>query len=260
MLLEFSWISLRAGHFLALMLSAGMAASTQLAPAELRQRLGRALSRTGRGLLWINAITVTLLFGAQCGMMGNGWIDVINPALWKIVSGTRFGFLGLLQIILAWLTLFLACRSPLGCKALALGAFQLVLIAGTGHSAMNSGLAGAGQQLAQSLHLLAAAGWSGGLVIFLYCLRLVRDAQWREQSIQTMMRCSRYGHLAVVLVVAGGMFNGWLILGWPLPWSSHYLWLLGIKIALVIFMVALAIYNRYRFCLLYTSRAHETHE
>ena len=57
-----------------------------------------------------------------------------------------------------------------------------------------------------------------------------------------LRRFSRIGHAAVVIVLATGLVNTWLVLGmWPLDASSSYKTLLLAKIALVTVMLVLAL-------------------
>ncbi len=60
-----------------------------------------------------------------------------------------------------------------------------------------------------------------------------------------MMRFSRYGHLAVALVILTGGINTLLIAGVPWPVHSRYLSMLWVKACLVAVMVIIALYNRY---------------
>ena len=67
------------------------------------------------------------------------------------------------------------------------------------------------------------------------------------QIIKTMKRFSRYGHVAVVLVVITGVISAISILPqWPMVYSgSEYQSLLWFKIILVMGMIMLASINRY---------------
>ena len=54
------------------------------------------------------------------------------------------------------------------------------------------------------------------------------------------------GGLAVAATLVTGVVNTWLVLGaWPLDFASPYQALLALKIALVMAMVGIALYNRY---------------
>nr|MBA2816825.1 copper resistance protein CopD [Candidatus Pantoea persica] len=130
-----------------------------------------------------------------------------------------------------WLALLLGVLLQLGTMAL------------TGHAAMRDGAAGALQQLNQLLHLTGAAFWAGGLPLL---MREARRIVWRSDTIRSMMRFSRYGHLAVALTLLTGLINMLLIAGWPAQCRLNlYAVLLAAKVALVVLMVSVALFNRY---------------
>ncbi|MFP3435633.1 CopD family protein, partial [Paraburkholderia sp. SIMBA_061] len=69
---------------------------------------------------------------------------------------------------------------------------------------------------------------------------------WRSDAVSTLIRFSRWGHLAVALVILSGVINSLIILGnWPLDVASPYQRLLLFKTALVALMVMVALANRY---------------
>lgn len=246
-MLAFSWVSLRFIHFLALMLVFGWASySAWLAPSTLRSLLTRRFQRMQRSALLLNALSATLMFVVLGGQMGDGWADVIRPDIWLAVADTRTGSILLWQVLLVWITLGIALMQPCRVQGLLLIfiVIQLLLLAGVGHAAMHDGLIGALQRVNHALHLLCAAGWLGGLLPLLYCIQLSKG-RWRQSAIYTMMRFSRYGHLAVAGVVLTGTVNGWLIQGQLMSLDSLYGRMLLFKCALVMLMVAIALVNRY---------------
>lgn len=198
-----------------------------------------------RYLLSASALSALLMLMAQGGLMGNGWPDVWQPAIWQAVAGTQFGGVWVWQILLAFVALavvWLKPRRP-GRLLLVLFCAQLLLLAGVGHAAMNDGWLGIVQRTNHALHLFCVASWFGGLLPFIYCLRLAHG-RWRQAAICTMMRFSRYGHLAVAGAIASGVVNALLIQGGLIsasPWGRMLLF----KCALVAAMVAIALVNRY---------------
>ena len=161
------------------------------------------------------------------------------------MAGTQFGGVWVWQILLAFVALavvWLKPRRP-GRLLLVLFCAQLLLLAGVGHAAMNDGWLGIVQRTNHALHLFCVASWFGGLLPFIYCLRLAHG-RWRQAAICTMMRFSRYGHLAVAGAIASGVVNALLIQGGLIsasPWGRMLLF----KCALVAAMVAIALVNRY---------------
>lgn len=243
-MLAVCYVGLRFIHFLTLMLVFGSAAFAHwLADPAIRATLQRRFSSMQRGALALAFICALLMFALQGGMMGNGWHDVWQPDIWLAVSETQFGSVWLWQIIIALATLLLGFMHQQG-RVLLLVTAQLLLLANTGHAAMHDGATGLFTRINYAVHLLCAAAWFGGLLPVLYCMRLVK-AEKRRQAISSLMRFSRYGHLAVAGVLISGLINALLIQGMALPWQSLYGRLLLVKCALVLLMVAIALVNRY---------------
>lgn len=248
-MLAASWITLRFVHFAALLLAMGCAISTcWLAPDPLKPVLGRRLWPLWRLALIVNALSAGMMLCIQGGLMGGGWADVLSSDIWLAVLTTQFGSVWLWQIILSVISLavFLLKPNRAGAVVMILLLGQIILLAGVGHAVMADGARGVLQRINQGTHLLAAAWWMGGLLPLLACMRLARHPRWRENAIRAMMRFSRYGHLAVALVIITGVINTLLIVGVPWPVDSRYLIMLWVKVALVAVMVLIALYNRYR--------------
>lgn len=240
------YVVLRFCHFAALMAVFGFALyAGWWAPATLRRLFVHRFFPLLRTALAVSIIAAVLMLMFQGGLMGNGWQDVWNPDIWLAVAGTQFGGVWIWQIVLAAVALAVGYVAPRQMMRLllVLTAAQFIMLAGVGHAAMREGIMGSVQRANHALHLLCAAAWLGGLLPFLYCLRLA-SGRWRQTAIYTMMRFSRYGHLAVAGVVMTGVFNTLLIQG---GWPSDTAWsrMLLIKCLLVGMMVIIAIVNRY---------------
>ncbi|MFB5947790.1 copper homeostasis membrane protein CopD [Klebsiella pasteurii] len=240
------YVSLRFIHFISLIVAFGcLLYGAWWAPAALRRLMMQRFYPLMRHLLLASALSALLMLMAQGGLMGNGWSDVWQPAIWQAVAGTQFGGVWVWQILLAFVALavvWLKPRRP-GRLLLVLFCAQLLLLAGVGHAAMNDGWLGIVQRTNHALHLFCVASWFGGLLPFIYCLRLAHG-RWRQAAICTMMRFSRYGHLAVAGAIASGVVNALLIQGKLIsasPWGRMLL----LKCALVAAMVAIALVNRY---------------
>lgn len=240
------YVSLRFIHFISLIVTFGCVLyGAWWAPVALRRLMMQRFYPLMRYLLSASALSALLMLMAQGGLMGNGWPDVWQPAIWQAVAGTQFGGVWVWQILLAFVALavvWLKPRRP-GRLLLVLFCAQLLLLAGVGHAAMNDGWLGIVQRTNHALHLFCVASWFGGLLPFIYCLRLAHG-RWRQAAICTMMRFSRYGHLAVAGAIASGVVNALLIQGGLIstsPWGRMLLF----KCALVAAMVAIALVNRY---------------
>ena len=240
------YIGLRFVHFLSLMVAFGCVLyGAWWAPLTLRRLLMQRFFPLLRHLLLLSAVSALLMLMVQGGLMGNGWADLWQPAIWQAVAGTRFGSVWVWQILLAWIALAIAWLKPRRPARLLLVLLcaQILLMAGVGHAAMSEGGRGVVQRTNHAVHLFCVAGWFGGLLPFIYCLRLARG-RWRQAAIGTMMRFSRYGHLAVAGAIASGVLNALLIQG-GLFRDSLWGEMLLIKCALVAGMVAIALVNRY---------------
>ncbi len=240
------YIGLRFMHFLSLMLVFGSTLFTaKLSPAPIQRILTRRMNRFLPLLLTVNAVSAIAIFAVQGGMMGNGWPDTLRPAIWLAVAQTQFGQIWQWQILLAIVTLTASLLKPRAQGLLLLLIIaQLMLQAAVGHAAMREGMPGWLQRLNHALHLLCAAAWFGGLLPVIVCTRLAQG-RWRTEAIITLMRFSRYGHVAVAGVILTGAINTFLIQGAVWPWQSEYGRLLIAKGALVGVMLIAAVVNRY---------------
>lgn len=143
------YITLRFGHFITLMLAFGCVLyGAWWAPVPLRRVLMHRFYPLLRPLMLIGALSTVALYLLQGGIMGDGWADVWQPAVWQAVAGTRFGGVWIWQILLALTALAVVWIRPHhGARQLmALLAAQLLLSAGVGHAAMHDGLLGALQR------------------------------------------------------------------------------------------------------------------
>lgn len=236
-------------HFAAVMLMFGSSLFTALLSP---QRLSPYLSRDVRPLLvsctWLAGLSAVALLAIQAGQMGDGWADTWQLDVWWAVLGTTFGEVWRWHLgisLLALLSLWLA--EPRRTQLLALLSTQLLVsMAFIGHAAMHEGALGVLHRFNHALHLLAAGYWLGSLLPLLVCLRYLAQPQSRSDAVTTLIRFSRWGHLAVALVVLTGVINSLIILGsWPLDVDSPYQRLLLFKTALVALMVMVALANRY---------------
>jgi putative copper resistance protein D len=106
---------------------------------------------------------------------------------------------------------------------------------------MHDGLTGVLQRTNHAVHLCVAS-WFGGLLPFIYCLRLAQG-RWRPAAVHHgalfTLRAS-----AVAGTIASGALNALLIQG-VIDWRIAVGRMLLIKCALVAGMVVIALVNRY---------------
>ena len=203
----------------------------------------------------ITAITTFIWMALQAGLMGDGWIDSIDFSIWQIVLTTRFGLAwrwALLLSLIAVLSLLIKSDVLRNWSLLILSIGLFGIHAVTGHTVMYSGMLGIAHQINQFVHLISSAYWFGGLWPFLICLQFMRHKNKLAEDLNanvigTMIRFSRIGHLAVILVLLTGVINSLLLLpAWPFEFAlTEYQSLLWLKIALVLGMLLIALINRY---------------
>lgn len=238
-------------HFLAVMLMFGISIFTAvLAPNPFSEILKKRLSP----LLLLSTILAFIsavgLLAIQAGMMGDGWADTYRLTVWWAVFGTRFGqvwqwHLGL-SIVTLWIILLGSTRH---CYRLMVICSTLLLasLAFTGHAAMHEGAQGWIHQANQIIHLLSAGYWFGCLPPLLICLAYTRNNNVKHEAIMTLIRFSSWGHLSVALVLVTGVINSLIMLrDTTLALTSSYQALLLGKVLLVMFMIVIALINRYR--------------
>jgi len=243
------WILLRAFHFAAVMLLTGGACySALLAPKRYRPLLALRLNPLVKGSAWLALLSALAMLACQNVLMSGDSTNLADIDIWLAVLGTHFGAVWQWEIIfgvLAVVALLLTGRLRQQVLLLA-GVLQLACMALIGHAAMRDGWPGLLQQINQAMHLIAAAFWVGGLLPLLLLMHEARQIERRTDAIRTMMRFSRYGHLAVALTLLSGVINSVMIAGWPFMWhDSRYIVLLLCKVLLVALMVLVALINRY---------------
>lgn len=248
MSLELCYILSRWLHFAALMSLAGVSLFTALmAPAHFRAHLSERFHTLLGWSAWLGLLSAVLLLATQTGLMGNGWSDIEKVEVWQAVFKTRFGQVWQWQLVAAVVAVAaLTFKGPARQQMLLLcGIGQLAGLAFVGHAAMLDGGMGLLQRTSQAVHLLSAAFWVGGLIPVVVLMREVRQVAMQDDAICTLMRFSRYGHLAVALVIMSGVINSLLLLGWPLRHFELYSQLLLVKTLLVVVMGSVAVFNRY---------------
>jgi copper resistance protein D len=202
-----------------------------------------------RVMLW--AALVALLSGVSwlafttANMAGTPSAATDPDALWSVMGDTAFGHvwivrLGLVLTILGALSLRIASKAdrhwdiytPL------LAGLLLAGLAGVGHTQQSNGIIHVG---ADALHLLAAGAWIGGLLVLAYIL-----AYDQEDAEPVLMRFSGMGYVAVAVLVASGLVNGWYLVGSLNGLvGTSYGQLLLVKICLFAGMLCLAVANRF---------------
>ena len=132
----------------------------------------------------------------------------------------------------------------------ALAGLALASLGFVGHAADQPGWAGLGRELNQSLHLLAAGLWLGGLLPLGWLLHQARRAgatSFPAIAREAVPPFSQMGYAAVAVIALTGSLNTLILVGSAGALvDTAYGRLLALKIALYLTMVAIALVNRFR--------------
>jgi putative copper resistance protein D len=236
----------RFAHFAALLVLFGLYLSRDVL---LRPVLSAAIypscMRTTRWLATaalVSAVAWLLVTGAS---MAGSWSEGLQPATLMLVLGhTDFGTVWLWHLSLNILLLLVLSRSQpsAGALPLLLCGLLLATVAPTGHVAMFEGVYGGLMIANQLIHLSAVAAWLGGLTLLAALMRA--PAAPGQRAI--LRRFSGLGYVMVALIVITGLINVRAMSStwWPVPAFSGFGLILAIKLAMVLCMLALALFNR----------------
>jgi putative copper resistance protein D len=197
----------------------------------------------------ISAIALVLCQAAAMAGSPAAALDV--AAVSAVLFETRFGRVWCWHLLLAAI-LVLVClgRQPRRPVVLLLSLGLLASLGWVGHAAMDAGLAGIAHELNQTVHLLAAGLWLGGLVPLGWLLRQVRvpqDLAGITLTRDAICHFSQMGYVAVAFVALTGTINTLLLVGsLSAMFGTPYGRLLALKIVLFLAMVVVALINRFR--------------
>jgi putative copper resistance protein D len=168
------------------------------------------------------------------------WLD----DLWTVVTGTSFGYVVLLQLLLLIATGAVLGRSPGVARwrmGFVLGTAATITQVGHGHAyAMANGVSIL--EISEALHLWAAGAWLGGL---LPLLLVVRRASPPAAAIAVRW-FSPLGKLCVVVMAASAFVQGWILVGSVNAlFHTAYGWTALLKTSLFGVLFGFAVFNRY---------------
>jgi putative copper resistance protein D len=242
-------------HFSAVLLLFGATAFSLYAYREdERSAQGDALFRDLRNTLLFAAIVALtsgiLWLSFTSASMSGTLAGTIDPGIVLTVVGTTdFGRVWIWRLALAvvLVVLFLPKHRNeyLAFAQIAGSALLLTTIAGTGHAGADATTMGTVHVAADSLHLLAASAWIGGLVPLAIVLAGYKPAHTRARA-EILRRFSGMGTFAVAALVASGLANAWFeVDGLVALATTPYGRWLTIKISLFLIMLGLAAANRF---------------
>jgi putative copper export protein len=190
--------------------------------------------------------------GLNLGRRGASLLALVSAPAWAIgtqgtvswLIGTWDGWILLARIVLLILVVGAVWAGWLRVTAWLSGA-ALILIAATSHAAGASlpgfTVIGAAND---SLHLLTAAYWLGGLCVLLAMLGSRPSAPRLPQAVALF---AEWGMITVALLVMTGVINAAIVLlGNPGHDDLVYAAILALKIILALTMIALALGNHFR--------------
>lgn len=214
-------------------------------------RAGPQPARSGLRAYWflLSAAVVALLSSlpwlafTAANMAGNMGAALDWETLGPILHDTSFGFVWLARAALALLIigLIVVGRDRNRIAPALLAAALLASLAAVGHTQQTEGAASVIHAGADALHLLAAGAWIGGLLMLAHVL-----ASGADDAEQVLMRFSGMGYVAVAILIASGLVNGWYLVGTlDALVSTPYGQLLIAKLCVFAGMLSLAVANRF---------------
>lgn len=235
--LDFLLLLLVAGGTLMLVVGLGGASTAT------RRRLSLQLAGAAV-LLAVVALAGIVLQGAAAGGFGLG--EALD---WDVVSSvleTRFGEVWAAQAVLALFVAGLLVASDrlgrLKWMALVPAALLLATPSASGHASVSGGFT----FIADLAHVTAAAVWVGGLAALLLALVRAGVQRW-ELAVSAVPRFSLLAVGAVSVLLVSGVTSGYLeVRALRGLWETTYGQLLLAKVALVLPLLALGLYNNRR--------------
>jgi len=191
------------------------------------------------------AATLAAVPVQAAAVTGEGPLAVLRPVLLGEVLASSFGQGTLFRLV--WLVVLLAFvvrRAPLAGSAVAgTAALLSFLLDGHQRSAEPTWLL----TLADGIHLGAAALWFGGLVLLAWVVRARSIDDDPVGAARLISRFSNAALLSVIAVTAAGGAMTWALVRTPRALTTtSYGWLLIAKVAVVVLVVLVALYNRAR--------------
>jgi putative copper export protein/mono/diheme cytochrome c family protein len=202
------------------------------------------LLRLARGsvLLAVPTLLIWLLFQAA-SFADSVTFDGAVVTLPIVLMHTRFGHVLGIRLVLLAATWPLIGRGRVACiGAVVLAAVGLALQADLGHAGAAPGAEGVALLTSESLHLIAAGAWLGGLLPLLI-MTLVLP---RPLAAAAARRFTAVGLPAVLILIATALVQGDALLGGlPGLLGTEYGHVVLVKLALFAVLLALAMVNRF---------------
>ena len=172
-----------------------------------------------------------------------------DDRLWSVTIGTRFGDVMLLRLGAALLLAALLLVRKFPWLQLTAACGLVAPLAFVGHAGAVVGKIANFVTAADIAHLFAATLWLGALPAFARLLNVVRRAgnpEWDALAVHVTRRFSAFGVVCVGVLLASGVFNGWILAGGITGLvTTAYGGMLVIKLVLFAAMVGVATVNHF---------------
>ena len=209
------------------------------------------LTTVGAVVVLVSALSLTL--GVTANMAGSAAAAFDPDTIRKVLFATSFGRAWCWHLVFAVLAIGV-CLAPRARwrmpTILVLSLLLLVSLGWVGHAVEGRGATRLVHQINQTVHLLAAGLWLGGLLPLAWLLGLARSPSgtaWISLARDVVPRFWQMGYAAVALLSATGVLNTLLLVGSTQALvGTPYGRLLGLKILLFLAMVTVALFNRFR--------------
>ncbi len=214
-------------------------------PALLREPVWATLT-IAAVLLAVTSLMALGLEGAKASGLG-----LSSATKWSLIGDvvdTRFGRVSLLRAALALVvaavgTVALLARPQrqrlLAWPAAALAAAAAITPALSGHARAD----GTTAVISDWAHVLAAGAWAGGLGFVVLVLLRARGERW-PLAARIVPRFSDLAVVSISVLLSAGVLSGFLeVRSWSGLWETTYGRLLLVKVALVLPVLALGVFN-----------------
>lgn len=198
---------------------------------------------------WVALISGLVFLPFVSARMAGNESAAIDPKMIALVlHDTAFGHVWCFHLLFA-LVLIISAAIARRHHALNLlwSGLALASLGWVGHAASGTGWAGIGRELNQSVHLLAAGLWLGGLLPLGWLLAHSEEDGFGAIADQALPAFSHMGYGAVAIIAITGIVNSLTLVGNSNAlFGTDYGRLLSLKILLYFAMVAIALRNRFR--------------
>jgi putative copper resistance protein D len=219
------------------------------ATSSVMHQMDQRLVRTVRLLAIIGLITAILWLGLETAQMYDSFKAAIQfNRIKTVLFETTFGHAWIWHLGFGVLLIASTFSRTPKLITILCATFFLVTLAFTGHAMMESGRLGSLHRLNQTVHLLAAGTWIGGLLGLSLLLYSANGSNRFNQAVvnDALLRFSGIGCFAVGAILISGAVNTWFMVSSVFRlMNSDYGITLMIKFMFVAIMIALAVINRF---------------